>query len=78
MFSTTPAILYFPLYILPTINSDNDFLNKFYETVNTVAAIYLDDFIGGILMFWDIMYENYSVSSNSKILSIESDLTLKG
>jgi len=55
MFYTRPATLYLPLSILPTTNNEIGFLNKFYETVKTVAALYFEDLIGGIRMFWDIM-----------------------
>ncbi len=78
MFYTIPATLYFPRSILPTTYNDTGFLNKFSDTVKIVAALNFEDFIGGIRMFCDIMYENSYVSSNSKILSIESDFTLNG
>lgn len=77
MFYTKPATLYLPLSIFPTMYKEIGFLSRFYDTVKTVAVRNLDDFIGGIRIFCDIKYENSSASSNYKILSIESDFTLK-
>ncbi len=78
MFSTKQPTLYFPSSSFPTKYSEIGFRSKFSDTVRMVAAFHFDDLIGGIRMFCDMMYENSSVWSNSKIRSIESVFTLKG